>query len=45
MEVQPALEQYAIGELKKDETHLPIRVGDVTFLIAHYPDIHHSGWS
>ena len=33
----------AIEDLKKDENHLPIMVGDTKYVISHYPEIHRSG--
>ena len=33
----------AIEDLKKDESHPPIMVGDTKYVISHYPEIHRSG--
>ena len=39
----PAAANKAIEELKKNETHPPIMVGDTKYIISHYPLIHVSG--
>jgi len=39
----PLAANRAIEELKKDENHPPIMVGDTKYVISHYPEIHRSG--
>jgi ADP-heptose:LPS heptosyltransferase/SAM-dependent methyltransferase len=39
----PAAANKAIEDLKKDETHPPIILGDTKYIISHYPLIHVSG--
>ncbi len=41
----PAAANKAIEDLKKDEGHPPIMVGDTKYVISHYPEIHRSGMS
>jgi len=39
----PVAANKAIEDLKKDENHPPIMVGDTKYVISHYPEIHRSG--
>jgi predicted O-methyltransferase YrrM/ADP-heptose:LPS heptosyltransferase len=38
----PAAANKVIEELKRDETHPPIMLGDTKYMISHYPEIHRS---